>query len=60
MERWQLQPVKAAAEARFATQVRTAELEAGPIDYADVGAGPTVVFLHGVLMAGDVRLCPAD
>ena len=54
MERWQLQPVKAAAEARFATQVRTAELEAGPIDYADVGAGPTVVFLHGVLMAGDV------
>ena len=60
MERWHLQPVKAAAEARFATQVRTAELEAGPIDYADVGAGPTVVFLHGVLMAGDVRLCPAD
>ena len=32
----------------------TAQLSMGPIDYVDVGTGPTLVFLHGVLMAGDV------
>jgi pimeloyl-ACP methyl ester carboxylesterase len=51
MERWQLLPVKAAAEAR-STAVIAADI--GPIDYIDVGTGPPVMFLHGVLMAGDV------
>jgi Polyketide cyclase / dehydrase and lipid transport len=85
MERWQLQPVKAAAEARSASvtpairpmrgrRVRqhaefmttsnnpktTAALHIGPVDYRGVGAGPTVVFLHGVLMAGDVWQPVAD
>ena len=51
MARWQLRPVKAAAEARISSVAPT---DIGPVDYADVGAGLTVVFLHGVLMAGDV------
>lgn len=85
MERWQLQPVKAAAEARSASvtpairpmrarrvrqhaefmttsnnPITTAALHIGPMGYRDLGAGPTVVFLHGVLMAGDVWQPVAD
>ena len=34
--------------------MRTAQLDIGSIEYADTGSGPAVVFLHGVMMAGNV------
>jgi pimeloyl-ACP methyl ester carboxylesterase len=34
--------------------MRTVQLHTGPLAYADIGTGPPVVFLHGVMMAGNV------
>ena len=36
------------------TAGKTVRTDAGTIEYTDIRSGPVLVFLHGVLMAGDV------